>query len=132
MSNKPIFTLYDFCEALGLPVTSVPDVVDAFHRRELLELSRHETRMARCAGRPDHEVLPLRDSEGEFGVVEARIPRTLFFNLMARKGFGYEGLTSDEGLRDILRDNPQCRVRTVTGKIMSGWTQGRRVVKNYG
>ena len=130
--SKPIYTLFDFCESLGLPVTSVPDVVEAFQRRELVELSLHEARMSRAAGRPDNEVLPLRDEQGEFGVVEARIPRTLFFNLMARKGFGYEGLTSDEGMRDILRDNPQCRVRTVSGRIMSGWTPGRKVVKTYG
>jgi hypothetical protein len=51
---------------------------------------------------------------------------------MNRPGFGYEGLTSDEGMRDILRDNPQCRVRTVSGKVMSGWTPGRKVAKKYG
>jgi hypothetical protein len=126
-----IHTLADFCESLGLPVTMVPDVMEAFQRRELAELAAHEARLARTAGRPDHEVLPLRDAEGEFGMVEARIPETLFFNLMARKSFGWEGLTSDEGMRDILRDNPQCRVKTVSGRIQSGWTPGRKVFKKY-
>lgn len=127
-----VHTIADYCEALGLPVSMVPEVVEAFQRRELVEIARHEARMARAAGRPDGEALPLTDAGQEFGRVEARIPATLFFNLAQRKGFGYAGLVSDDGLKDVLKDNPQCRVKTVSGKIVSGWTgPGRRVVKRY-
>jgi len=126
-----VHTLSDFCQASGLPITMVPDVIKVFQQRELAELSAHQARMNRAAGRPDSEVLPLSDSEGEFGVVEARIPKTLFFNLMARPNFGWEGLTSDEGMRDILRDNPQCRVKTVSGRVQVGWQPTRKTVKKY-
>lgn len=126
-----ICTVADFCEGLGLPVTMVPEMVDAFKRREVLELAKHEEKMTRCAGRPDNKALPLMDEGHEFGRVEARIPATLFWNLAFRDGFGWEGLQSDEGISDILKDNPQCRVNTVSGKIQSGWTPGRKVVKRY-
>lgn len=133
VASKSVFTIADFCESMGLPVCMVPDVVEAFQRRELAELAAHEARMQRCAGRPDNEALPLRDEEGnEFGQVEARIPKAFFGNLLARNGFGFEGLVSDDGIRDLLRDNPQCRVKTVSGRITSGWTPGRKTVKNYG
>ncbi len=129
----PIQTLADFCENLGLPLTAVPEVVEILQQRELAQLSAHEARMRRCAGRPDAEALPLRDDEGqEFGRVEARIPKTLFFNLAQRKGFGWEGLMSDEGLRDLLRDNPQCRVKTVSGRIVSGYRgPSRKTIRKY-
>jgi hypothetical protein len=126
-----MITLSDFCEQSGLPSTVVPQLVEVLANRELAVLSAHEARMRRCAGRPDNQALPLRDAEGEFGVVEARIPRVLFGNLLARESFGWEGLTSEDGLRDILRDNPQCRVKTVSGRIQVGWGPTRRVVKRY-
>lgn len=128
-----IQSLSQFCASLGLPPELAPEIINALADRELLALTRHQARMARCAGRPDAEALPLRDETGQdFGVVEARIPRALFGNLLARPNFGWDGLTSDEGLRDLLRDNPQCRVQTVSGRIRSGWTPGRRVMKKYG
>lgn len=127
-----MITLADFCEQSGLPATVVPQLIETLQQRELVSLARHEARMRRCAGRPDREVLPLRDAEGEFGEIEARIPKTLFYNLLTRDNFGWDGLLSDEGMRDILRDNPQCRVKTVSGKTVVGWRgPSRRIVKKY-
>lgn len=126
-----ICTVADFCEGLGFPRTFVGELIDAFKRREVLELARHEERMMRTAGRPDNEALPLMDDGHEWARVEARIPKTLFWNLAMRDGFGWEGLSSDEGIRDILRDHPQCRVKTVSGRAQSGWTPTRKVVKRY-
>ena len=127
-----VVTLAEFCESSGLPATVVPQLVEVLQERELVELARHESRMKRCAASPSQERLPVRDAEGDFGVVEASIPKTLFYNLLARENFGWEGLTSDEGLRDILKDNPQCRVKTVSGKTVVGWRgPQRKVVKKY-
>lgn len=126
-----IATPASFCEELGLPSFMAQELVESLQRREIFNLAQHEARMARCAGRPDNQALPLTDEGHEFGRVEARIPVALFYNLAQRDNFGWEGLQSDEGIRDILKDNPQCRVKTVSGKVQSGWTPGRKTVKRY-
>lgn len=131
----PIETVSEFCRGLGLPEWMAGELVNELADRERHELRVHQARMQRSAGRPDGEALPLRDEQGEeWGVVEARIPAALAYNLAQRPGFGWEGLTSDEGMRDLLRDNPQCRVKTV-GRIQSGWTgaacHGRKIIKKY-
>lgn len=131
MDGAKICSVGDFVEGLGLPRAFVPDLIEAFKRREVLELARHEARMQACAARPDREALPLLEEGHEFARVEARIPRTLFFNLLSRENFGWEGLTSDDGIKDILKDNPQCRVTTISGRTVSGWTPGRKVLKRY-
>ena len=127
-----MITLAEFCEQSGLPAVLVPELVEALQQRELVELARHEARMRRCANLPPRQRFPVRDDQGEIGVVEASIPKTLFFNLMNRENFGWEGLTSDEGMRDILRDNPQCRIETVSGKTVVGYrAPARKIVKKY-
>lgn len=127
-----IHTVADFCEGLGLPISAVPDVCEAFQQRELVQLAAAQARMQRCAGRPDHQALPLMDEGDEFGRVEARIPKEVFFNLMQRPGFGWEGLVSDEGMKDVLKAFPVCKVETVSGKIMTGYTGVKRTtVKRY-
>lgn len=126
-----VITVADFCESAGWPSYMVGELYEALVSRQTAELAAHETRMARTAGRPDNTALPLRDEEGDFGVIEARIPATLFFNLAQRENFGWEGLQSDEGIKDILRDVPQSRVKTVSGKVTVGWTGRRERVKSY-
>lgn len=131
--SKTIHTVSDFCEGLGLPITMVPDVCQAFQNRELVRLAACEARMNRCAGRPDNKALPFIDENGdEIGRIEARIPKDLFFNLVQKEGFGWEGATSDDGMKDILKSFPICRVETVSGKIVSGYTGRKRTtVKKY-
>lgn len=126
-----IETVSEFCRGLGLPEFAAADLIEVLRDEHLAELAAHEARMQRAAGRPDNEVLPLTEEGHEFGRVEARIPATLAFNLIQREGFGVEGLLSDEGMKDLLRDNPQCRVKTVRRRAVSGWTPGRKVVKKY-
>ncbi len=126
-----IITPNSFCEKLGWPAWMVPELINAFADRELAKLATYNARAEACAARPDNQALPLCDEGHEFGRVEARIPITLAGNLLARKGFGYEGLMSDEGIKDILRDNPVCRVETISGVTRSGWTPGRKTVKKY-
>lgn len=129
-----VVTLEDFCEAQGLPYSAVGELVEVLQEREVFSLAKVNMEMGRRGSRPyrGREALPLTDGGDEFGRVEARIPKTLFFNLLGQKRFGWEGLTSDEGLKDVLRDFPQCRVETVSGKIVSGYTgPSRTIVKKY-
>lgn len=67
------------------------------------------------------ECLPIRDEGDDIGVVQARIPKHVFFGLMQQKNFGWEGLTSDEGMRDVLKAYPQFGVKTVSGKTVVGY-----------
>lgn len=90
---------------------------------QLQHLAFYNERVARTGGPlPRHERLPLTDHDGyEFGRVVAQVPKTEFFTLLKQHNFGMEGFTSEEGLRDLLRDRPHCRVKTVSGKIMAGY-----------
>jgi len=139
--NKSVITLEDFVEAQGLPLTAVQDLVEVLQEQERFELAKLNMGLngrvnVSPGGRA--EALPLTDDGDEWGRVEARIPKALFFNLMQQRTagggerLGYEGLLSDDGMKDVLRDFPQCRVETVSGKIVSGYTGPvRRIVKSY-
>lgn len=128
-----IHTLTDFCEASGLPVTAVPDLVEVLQDRETAQLAAHEAKMRRLAGAPGAERIPLMDENGDdFGRVEARIPATLFFNQGIKRGFGC--WEDEEFLRDCLRDNPAFRIKTVSpnGRRVTGYRgASRQVVKRY-
>lgn len=130
-----ITTLADFCEQNGLPVTMVPEVAEAFQRMDLVEKAKIEERVMRCGGRPDNQALPFRDEDGtELGCIEARIPKDVFFRFAQQENFGWAGLQSDDGMRDLLKAFPQFKVETVSGRIFSGWGgkfAGRRTVKKY-
>ena len=46
---------------------------------------------------------------------------------------GYECWEDEQFVREFLRDNPECRVRSRTGRIMVGYApSGKRFHKNYG
>jgi len=112
----------------------IPRLMRVLNDRQVLNVAQQEARLDRCAAHPRNAALPLRDEGEDYGRVEARVPATMFFQLMQQKNFGYEGFTSDEGMRDLLRDFPQCRVKTVSGNVVGvGFGAGtRRVVKRYG
>jgi len=67
------------------------------------------------------ERLPLRDDGDDLGQVEARLPAELVFRLGLQPNFGWDGLHSDEGMRDLLKAHPCCRVKTISGKTTVGW-----------
>jgi hypothetical protein len=126
-----IATLADFCEQSGLPATAVPELARVLSDRESLALALHEEKMNRLAGpAPGGERAPLMDEGHEVGRVEARIPLTDYFN-MGQK-YGFECFQDDGFMKDYLRDRPGCRVETVSGRIVTGWTPGRKTVKKYG
>lgn len=129
-----IETLEQFCEATGGDARDAVNVIKALESRQVFNCARQNARLARCAGNGMPERKPLMEDGHEWGRVEASIPRTMFFQLMQQKNFGYEGLTSEDGIKDILRDYPQCRVKTVSGKAVIGVSGfgNRRSVKSYG
>lgn len=108
-------------------------VMEVMRHKEAIQIGLIQSRMQRCSQSPHaHERLPLREDGDDIGKVEARIPRELFFHLMQQKNFGWEGLTSDEGMRDLMKAHPVCRVKTVSGKttvsayVPKGGTSARR------
>ena len=97
-------------------------VMGVLAHREELQIALTNRALARFNGAPPgHRRLPLRDEGHEFGRVEARIPDALYFGLRGQKNFGEDGLFSDEGMRDVLKAYPCCRVETVSGKTTVGY-----------
>lgn len=79
------------------------------------------------------ERLPLRDDGDDFGRIEARIPKKLFFGLLKQKNFGHDGFCSNEGMRDFAKQYPQFMVKTVSGKTtVSGFRAKRKCGVNFG
>lgn len=114
----------------------LPDMIRALESRQLLNIAKQNERFERVAPQSVHnERLPLMEDGHEFGRVVARIPKAAYFHLLQQKNFGQDGMFSDDGMKDLLKAFPQCRVKTVSGKITSGWTPGmaasRRTVKKY-
>lgn len=100
---------------------------------------RLDAHLRRFAGNPLSEALPLRDGREEFGVVEANIPMALALDLERRPGFGPEYLKDPSGMKDFLKHHPECRVKTVSGRITSGYgsksaprARARRVIFGRG
>ena len=98
--------------------------------REAIQIGLMQAELARCSqsARPS-ECLPLRAEGDDFGQVRSRIPAKLFFHLLQQKNFGWEGMTSDEGMRDLLKTHPVCRVKSVSGKITVGYLGSNRARK---
>lgn len=128
-----ICTLEEFGRSIGAKSPGdIRRLVKILENRQVLNCARQMARLNRANGRPNNEALPLRENGEDFGRVEARIPATMFMQLMQQKNFGYEGLTSDDGMKDLLRDFPQCRVKTVSGRVtVAGGFAGRKVVRKY-
>lgn len=126
--------LPDMSDLVQIKPAHLGALVQALERKQFEHIAVHRARLERIGGPlPEHERLPLMEDGHEFGRVEARMTKAAYFQLMNQKNFGYEGLTSDEGMRDILKAFPQFRVKTVSGKIVSGWRgPARTTVKRYG
>jgi hypothetical protein len=90
---------------------------------ERLQIAAINEKMSRLSQTPRvTERLPLRDDGHDFGRVESRIPRDLFFHLLKQKNMGWDGLASAEGQRDILKAYPACAVKTVSSQTSFGYT----------
>lgn len=89
----------------------------------LAELQRHSVSPHR------RQCLPVRCEGEDIGRVESRIPKRVFFHLLKQKNFGFEGLASDEGQRDLRRQWPQFAVETVSGRPTVGYR--RRAARRW-
>ena len=119
------------------PEEEMRAVMKVWEHKEAIQLALLNQRLQRVAAtHRDQERLPLRDDGDDIGRVEARIPKRLFWHLQQQKNFGWDGFTDNGGMKDFLKAFPQCRVKTVSGKITSGYTgQGsprRRVIFGRG
>lgn len=104
-----------------------------FAHKEAIQMGLINQRLNRLSQNPHgHERRPLIVEGEELGRVEARIPRGLFFHLMQQKNFGYEGFTSDEGMRDLLKTHPGLAVTTRSGKTVVGWRSPQSTVPSRG
>jgi len=129
-----IHTPADFLEALGLPITVLPEFCEELVNREKAAKVAYDVQQQRLAGAPGSDRIPLLDEDGEeFGRVEARIPAALFFNMEQR--YGQEAWSEDSDLlKYALREHPQFRVNTVQpfGRVVTGYRgAARTVVKRY-
>lgn len=137
MTARELIEAADACDAAANAADGQAErraMMQVIAHQEAIQIGLINARLARLSQTPHaHERLPLRDDGDDIGRVESRIPKGLFFHLLHQKNFGWEGLTSDEGQRDIMKAHPACRVKTVSGKITSGWTGSgrRRRVKIY-
>lgn len=97
-------------------------VLEVLAHKETIRLALLAQKMNRiAASHRDQERLPLRDDGDDIGRVEARIPSELFWHLQQQNNFGMDGFTDNGGMKDFLTAYPQCRVKTVSGKIQSGY-----------
>lgn len=112
---------------------SMAAIMDIFRHKEAVEMVLMNRHINGIAGsHSDQERIPLRDDGDDFGRVEARIPKKLFFHLMKQRNFGWDGFTNDEGIRDLHKAFPQTRIKTISGRttVAAGPlpTRGRRKV----
>lgn len=89
------------------------------------EHARAEAHLNRFAGNPLNEALPLRDDGEDFAIVEANIPSAVAMAVETDPNFGPAYLKDPSGMKDFLKHHPQCRVKTVSGKIQSGYGSKR-------
>ena len=120
----------DMAAEAETPQEELHAVMAVLAHQETIRLGLISAQMARLPDRSREERLPLRESGDDIGIVESRIPKRLFFHLLQQKNFGYEGLTSDEGIKDLRKTHPACFPKTVSGKIMSGYR--RKVAAKFG
>lgn len=66
---------------------------------------------------PGHERKALKIEGDEYGEVEARIPKKLFFHLVRQKNMGLDGIYSDEGMRDLKQAFPFIRTKYVSNTV---------------
>lgn len=85
--------------------------------REAIQVGLIQAEMAKHSQAPHAlEALPLAVGNDDFGRVRRRMPAALFFHLMQQKNFGWDGMTSDEGQRDLDKAYPTTTVKTISGK----------------
>lgn len=94
-------------------------VMTVFAHKEAVKLALvNQQLQAVAATHRGQDRLALEVDGDYFGRVEARVPQELAWHLLQQRNFGQEGFYSDEGMRDLVKAYPQCRVNTISGKTV--------------
>lgn len=97
-------------------------VMAVMREKEALKIGLMYAQLNRISATPHQQVRkPLSDEGDDIGVVEASIPAELFYRLGRQDNFGFDGFYSNEGMKDVLKAHPFCKVKTVSGKTTVGW-----------
>jgi len=108
-------------EGMGLRAPNAMDVLDYVRNEEEANMHLANRHLQATANRRPIERLPMLDEDGyDYGRVTDEIPEDIYFNL--RKRYGAEAMSSSEGRKEVLKAFPQFKVKTVSGKTVSGWT----------
>jgi hypothetical protein len=90
-----------------------------------LTLSGHEERRK-----------PIQIEGQDWAYVESRMPAEMWWHLYKQPNYGWEGLRSDEGQRELRKAYPVLFPKQVTGKISVGWRNNpmteKKVVVKFG
>ena len=123
--GKRIATLDDLCQAMapvfqamGYPAPTAVDLLDQLAKDQAAERRVLETGLrARETQRQERTL--LRDERGSaYGEVKAEIPVKLYMELRGMKNFGPAALNCPEGLKEVLKAYPACRVKGTGSKYI--------------
>jgi hypothetical protein len=113
-------------EAAGYPAPTPMDVLDEVAREERERVASINRVLSATENRRNERTL-LRDERGSaYGEVTAEIPRALYFNLAKDPRFGQAALDCPEGIAEIVKQFPACRVKNVNLKLGATTSAARR------
>jgi hypothetical protein len=64
---------------------------------------------------------PLEQDGHAWGILESRMPADIWWHLYKQPNYGWEGLRSDEGQKELKKAYPIFFPKQVSGKITVGW-----------
>lgn len=136
--GKLVATLDDLCQELaptfrqaGLPAPTGQDVIETLKRDKAERVDRMNKSLRRQETRR-HERRFLRDEKGNaYGEVVAEIPTQLYHDLRQQRDFG-PAIDSPEGVQELLKAFPACRVKSVDRKYVGVGFRGRKARVNFG
>lgn len=105
-------------------------VMDVIAHEHAISVGLMQAKLAKLAalnmtGRQE-ERLPLRQDGEDWGYIESRIPADVFFHLLKQRNFGWDGLRSDDGQKELRAAYPVMSPKTISGKTVVGWKPKER------
>jgi len=134
-----ILAAADACDAAA-DARSEQEQMDAFMRvmgaREHIRLVLLNRKLERLAAMRPPERSEMILEGDSIGWHRSRIPEDLAFQLAVQPNFGWEGLGSEEGIRDIHRAHPFTKCKYVPRRptFAMSWRRGRarKAAATYG
>ena len=127
-----MISLGDFCIEQGQDPRAALELMRIMNDKHVFNIARDQARLEQCSSNPLATRKPLEDEGDDWARPVWTMPASLFMQLYKQKNFGPEGFASTEGDKDILNRFPQCRIKTVSGKICGvGFGNKRTTIKKY-